>query len=147
MERRNSSRIDRLVNLGVSGVILEFVKVKERGLCGDHSLSLSHLCCAAFRPRSPPLHPRFILYTIYYNRSYFKTIPDKDADPEILKMETDKCLFTDEGFLPHAQKFKDSQEAFFESYKKVRERGRFVRYALSPPQTDGFFNIRVSSIK
>ncbi|CAN0212291.1 unnamed protein product, partial [Ascophyllum nodosum] len=59
---------------------------------------------------------------LQFDNSYFKTIPDKDADPEILKMETDKCLFTDEGFLPHAQKFKDSQEAFFESYKKAHKK-------------------------
>lgn len=46
-------------------------------------------------------------------------MPDDGCDPELLKLATDKCLFVDEGFLPFAQKYKASQEAFFEDYKKV----------------------------
>ena len=46
-------------------------------------------------------------------------MPDDGCDSELLKLATDKCLFVDEGFLPFAQKYKASQEAFFEDYKKV----------------------------
>lgn len=51
--------------------------------------------------------------------SYFATVPDESTDAEILKLATDKCLFVDEGFLPFAQKYKGSQDAFFEDYQKV----------------------------
>ncbi|CAN0042847.1 unnamed protein product, partial [Laminaria digitata] len=51
--------------------------------------------------------------------SYFSTVPDEGSDPEILKLATDKCLFVDAGFLPFAQKYKTSQEAFFTDYKKA----------------------------
>ena len=51
--------------------------------------------------------------------SYFSEMPDEGSDPEILKLATDKCLFVDEGFMPFALKYKDSQEAFFVDYKKA----------------------------
>ena len=51
--------------------------------------------------------------------SYYQTVPDEASDPELLKLGTDKSLFDDEGFLPFAQKYKESQETFFEDYKKV----------------------------
>lgn len=46
-------------------------------------------------------------------------MPDESADPELLKLGTDKSLFDDPGFLPFAQKYRDDQDAFFEDYKKV----------------------------
>ncbi|CAB9507652.1 ascorbate peroxidase 6, chloroplastic/mitochondrial [Seminavis robusta] len=62
-----------------------------------------------------------------FDNSYFTTIPDDDADPELLKLSTDKTLFDDDGFKPFAEKFRDSQDAFFESYaeahKKLSELG------------------------
>lgn len=62
--------------------------------------------------------------------SYFETVPDGGVDPELLKLGTDKSLFLDEGFLPFAQNFKGSQEAFFESYKKVRGTGCWESWTL-----------------
>lgn len=51
--------------------------------------------------------------------SYYATVPDDSCDSELLKLATDKCLFVDDAFLPIAQKYKESQDAFFEDYKKV----------------------------
>ncbi|CAB1113288.1 APX [Ectocarpus sp. CCAP 1310/34] len=56
-----------------------------------------------------------------FDNSYFQTVPDEGCDPELLKLATDRCLFVDEGFLPFAQKYKASQEAFFEDYKKAHK--------------------------
>eukprot|EP00752_Nemacystus_decipiens_P004231 g3865.t1 len=56
-----------------------------------------------------------------FDNSYFATVPDGEADPELFKLATDKCLFVDEGFLPFAQKYKESQESFFEDYKKAHK--------------------------
>ena len=51
-----------------------------------------------------------------FDNSYFTTIPDSSADPELLKLSSDKTLFEDEGFKPYAEKFRDSQDEFFKSY-------------------------------
>uniref|UniRef100_A0A7S2V2W5 Plant heme peroxidase family profile domain-containing protein n=1 Tax=Fibrocapsa japonica TaxID=94617 RepID=A0A7S2V2W5_9STRA len=51
-----------------------------------------------------------------FDNSYYQTVPDEGADPELLKLETDTSLFLDEGFLPTAQKYKSDQDAFFEDY-------------------------------
>eukprot|EP00521_Asterionellopsis_glacialis_P019236 CAMPEP_0195326312 /NCGR_PEP_ID=MMETSP0708-20121125/9633_1 /TAXON_ID=33640 /ORGANISM="Asterionellopsis glacialis, Strain CCMP134" /LENGTH=312 /DNA_ID=CAMNT_0040393907 /DNA_START=131 /DNA_END=1069 /DNA_ORIENTATION=+ len=59
---------------------------------------------------------------LVFDNSYFTTIPDSDADPELLKLSTDKTLFDDEGFSPFATKFRDSQDAFFESYAKAHKK-------------------------
>lgn len=59
---------------------------------------------------------------LVFDNSYFQTIPDPDSDPELLKLKTDCTLFDDEGFAPFAEKFRDSQEAFFESYAKAHKK-------------------------
>lgn len=59
---------------------------------------------------------------LVFDNSYFKTMPDPSADPELLKLSTDKTLFQDAGFKPFAEKFRDSQDAFFESYAKAHKK-------------------------
>lgn len=54
-----------------------------------------------------------------FDNSYFTTMPDPSSDPEILKLSTDVTLFSDDGFKPFAEKFRDSQDSFFESYAKA----------------------------
>jgi L-ascorbate peroxidase len=54
---------------------------------------------------------------LIFDNSYFTTMPDESADPELLKLTSDKVVFTDPGFKPFAEKFRDSQDAFFASYK------------------------------
>lgn len=58
---------------------------------------------------------------LVFDNSYFTIMPDDTTDPELLKMSTDKTLFADEGFKPFAEKFRDSQDAFFESYAKAHK--------------------------
>ena len=59
---------------------------------------------------------------LIFDNSYFTTIPDPSADPELLKLSTDKTVFDDDGFRPFAEKFRDSQDAFFESYAKAHKK-------------------------
>lgn len=59
---------------------------------------------------------------LVFDNSYFTTIPDDTVDPELLKMQSDKTLFHDDGFRPFAEKFRDSQDAFFESYAKAHKK-------------------------
>lgn len=54
-----------------------------------------------------------------FDNSYFTTIPDTKADPELLKLSSDKTLFDDEGFKPFAEKFRDDEKAFFASYAQA----------------------------
>lgn len=64
---------------------------------------------------------------LVFDNSYFKTLEDETLDKELLKLSTDKILFKDEKFKVFAEKFRDSQDAFFESYanahKKLSELG------------------------
>jgi L-ascorbate peroxidase len=59
---------------------------------------------------------------LVFDNSYFTTIPDESADPELLKLSTDKTLFGDEDFKPFAEKFRDSQDEFFASYAKAHKK-------------------------
>jgi L-ascorbate peroxidase len=59
---------------------------------------------------------------LIFDNSYFTTLPDPSADPELLKLSSDKTLFDDDGFKPFAEKFRDSQDAFFESYAKAHQK-------------------------
>lgn len=62
-----------------------------------------------------------------FDNSYYTTMYDPNADPELLKLDTDLCIFGDEGFKPFAIKYKDDQAAFFadyaQSHKKLSELG------------------------
>ena len=49
------------------------------------------------------------------------TRQDASVDEELLKLSTDLSVFKDEGFRPFAEKFRDSQDAFFESYAKAHK--------------------------
>lgn len=72
---------------------------------------------AKYTPGGSPWTERWLVF----DNSYFTTIPDPDADPELLKLSTDRVVFEDEKFRPYAEKFRDSQDAFFESYAKAHK--------------------------
>lgn len=61
-----------------------------------------------------------------FDNSYFKDIKEQ-TDADLLVLPTDACLFEDEGFKQHAEKYTASQEAFFKDYasahKKLSELG------------------------
>ena len=59
---------------------------------------------------------------LIFDNSYFTVLDDPNADPELLKMSSDRAVYTDAGFSPFAEKFRDSQEAFFESYAKAHKK-------------------------
>eukprot|EP00529_Nitzschia_sp_RCC80_P030523 CAMPEP_0113497334 /NCGR_PEP_ID=MMETSP0014_2-20120614/30579_1 /TAXON_ID=2857 /ORGANISM="Nitzschia sp." /LENGTH=303 /DNA_ID=CAMNT_0000391275 /DNA_START=13 /DNA_END=924 /DNA_ORIENTATION=+ /assembly_acc=CAM_ASM_000159 len=58
---------------------------------------------------------------LVFDNSYFTTLDDPKADPELLKLSSDKIVFVDEKFKPFAEKFRDDQAAFFESYAKAHK--------------------------
>mmetsp|Transcript_13742 Transcript_13742/g.17931 ORF Transcript_13742/g.17931 Transcript_13742/m.17931 type:complete len:341 (+) Transcript_13742:62-1084(+) len=58
---------------------------------------------------------------LVFDNSYFAVLPDETTDEELLKMSTDKIVFKDDGFRPFVEKFRDSQDAFFESYAKAHK--------------------------
>ncbi|DBB16818.1 hypothetical protein WJX82_007272 [Trebouxia sp. C0006] len=53
-----------------------------------------------------------------FDNSYFKDVKKHD-DPDLVVLATDECLFADEGFRPYAEKYAESQDAFFEDYTKA----------------------------
>jgi L-ascorbate peroxidase len=56
-----------------------------------------------------------------FDNSYFVEVKQK-RDEELLVLETDDVLFQDEGFAPYANKYAESQEAFFEDYAKAHKK-------------------------
>eukprot|EP00978_Attheya_sp_CCMP212_P000519 scaffold1048_cov59-Attheya_sp.AAC.1 len=72
---------------------------------------------------------------LIFDNSYFTTIPDPNADPELLKLSTDKTVFGDDGFKVFAEKFRDSQDDFFESYAKAHKKLSELGSKFEP--TDG----------
>jgi L-ascorbate peroxidase len=59
---------------------------------------------------------------LIFDNSYYHTISDPNADPELLKLQTDLTLFDDPSFKVYAEKFRDSQDAFFEAYAKAHKK-------------------------
>jgi L-ascorbate peroxidase len=49
-------------------------------------------------------------------------LDDPNADEDLLKMSSDRAVYTDEIFRPFAEKFRDSQDAFFETYAKAHKK-------------------------
>jgi L-ascorbate peroxidase len=52
---------------------------------------------------------------LHFDNSYFTEVRD-EKDPDLLVLSTDRCLFEDEGFRPHAEKYAADQDAFFQDY-------------------------------
>lgn len=59
---------------------------------------------------------------LIFDNSYYVILDDPDADEELLKLSSDKVIFTDEKFKPFAEKFRDDQDAFFASYAKAHKK-------------------------
>lgn len=61
-----------------------------------------------------------------FDNSYFVEVKAK-RDADLLVMPSDACLFEDDGFRPHAEKYAASQADFFsdyaQSHKKLSELG------------------------
>ena len=72
---------------------------------------------APYHPGGSSWTPNFFVF----DNSYYKVLDDKDADKDLLKLSSDRSLFADEGFRPFAERFRDSQDAFFESYAKAHK--------------------------
>jgi len=73
---------------------------------------------APYTPGGQSWTEKFLLF----DNSYFTVLDDPDADPELLKMSSDRAIYRDEGFRRFAEKFRDSQDAFFESYAKAHKK-------------------------
>jgi len=71
-----------------------------------------------------------------FDNSYFVEVKEK-RDAELLVLETDACLFEDEGFKPYAEKYAADQDAFFadyaQSHVKLSELG--VKWVEGAPVT------------
>lgn len=73
---------------------------------------------APYKPGGQSWTEKFLIF----DNSYFTTLDDPNADEELLKMSSDRAVFKDEAFLPFAEKFRDDQGAFFESYAKAHKK-------------------------
>lgn len=58
---------------------------------------------------------------LVFDNSYFTTLDDENADEELLKLSSDRAVYVDEDFRVFAERFRDDQDAFFESYAKAHK--------------------------
>ena len=70
---------------------------------------------APYTPGGSSWTPQFLVF----DNSYFRMLDDQDADPELLKLSSDRSVFEDQDFRKFAETFRDDQDAFFESYAKA----------------------------
>lgn len=73
---------------------------------------------AAYKPGGSSWTEQWLVF----DNSYFTTLDDDSADPELLKLSSDKTLFDDAEFSKWATKFRDSKDDFFESYAKAHQK-------------------------
>lgn len=69
-----------------------------------------------------------------FDNSYFTTLDDDSADEELLKMSSDKAVFQDEVFRKHAVRFRDDENAFFESYARAHKQLSELGCKYSTPE-------------
>jgi L-ascorbate peroxidase len=85
---------------------------------------------APFKPGGQSWTEQFFVF----DNSYFKIMPDPTADEDLLKLKTDVAVFDDENFRPYAEKFRDDQDAFFESYAKAHKKLSELGSKFDPPE-------------
>jgi L-ascorbate peroxidase len=85
---------------------------------------------APYKPGGQSWTEQFLVF----DNSYFKIISDPTADEELLKLKTDLILFEDENFRPFAEKFREDQDAFFESYAKAHKKLSELGSKFDPPE-------------
>lgn len=57
-----------------------------------------------------------------FSNDYFQVLMDPEADPELLKMPTDKALMEDPDFRKWVEIYAADKERFFEDYKKAHKK-------------------------
>jgi L-ascorbate peroxidase len=77
---------------------------------------------ANYKPGGSSWTPNFLVF----DNSYFQITEEAQKgcpkDPELLCLSTDKVIFVDADFKSFAEKFRDSQDDFFESYAKAHKK-------------------------
>jgi L-ascorbate peroxidase len=74
-----------------------------------------------YTPGGSAWTPNFLVF----DNSYYKITKDVVMgvqDPDLLSLSTDKVIFVDPLFKPFAEKFAESQEAFFEAYTRAHKK-------------------------
>ena len=66
--------------------------------------------------------PNFLVFDNSYFQVTEKAAEGTPEDPELLSLSTDKVIFKDAAFKPFAEKYRDSQEAFFVDYAKAHKK-------------------------
>jgi L-ascorbate peroxidase len=85
---------------------------------------------APYKPGGQSWTEQFLVF----DNSYFKIMSDPTADEDLLKMKTDLAVFDDENFRPFAEKFREDQNAFFESYAKAHKKLSELGSKFDPPE-------------
>jgi len=66
--------------------------------------------------------PNFLVFDNSYFQITEHAAKGSPDDPELLSLSTDKAVFKDPSFKPFAEKYRDSQDAFFADYAKAHKK-------------------------
>eukprot|EP00534_Pseudo-nitzschia_fraudulenta_P013759 CAMPEP_0201240724 /NCGR_PEP_ID=MMETSP0852-20130820/30933_1 /ASSEMBLY_ACC=CAM_ASM_000632 /TAXON_ID=183588 /ORGANISM="Pseudo-nitzschia fraudulenta, Strain WWA7" /LENGTH=310 /DNA_ID=CAMNT_0047536663 /DNA_START=137 /DNA_END=1069 /DNA_ORIENTATION=- len=105
-----------------------FGKEKTKFTDGNYDQKFSDGEKAPYTPGGSSWTEQFFVF----DNSYYQTLHDEDADEELLKLSSDLAVFKDDGFRSFAEKFRDDQDAFFESYAKAHKQLSELGAKFSP---------------
>jgi L-ascorbate peroxidase len=105
-------------------------KEKTKFTDGSMTQKFADGTAAPYKPGGSSWTEQFLVF----DNSYFTTLDDPNADEELLKLSSDKAVFKDEAFRPFAEKFRDDQAAFFESYAKAHKKLSELGAKFEPPE-------------
>jgi L-ascorbate peroxidase len=105
-------------------------KEKTKYTDGSMEQKFSDGSKAPYKPGGQSWTDQFLVF----DNSYFKIMSDPNADEELLKLKTDLTVFDDDKFRPFAEKFRDDQDAFFESYAKAHKKLSELGAKFDPPE-------------
>jgi L-ascorbate peroxidase len=89
----------------------------------------------AYTPGGSSWTPNFLVF----DNSYFLVTKEHVtnaavADPALLSMATDKAVFVDDTFRPFAERFRDSQDDFFQAYAAAHKKLSELGSKFDPPE-------------
>jgi L-ascorbate peroxidase len=77
---------------------------------------------AKYTPGGSSWTPNFLVFDNSYFQITERAANGTPDDSELLSLSTDKVIFKDEKFKPFAEKYRDSQDAFFADYAKAHKK-------------------------
>lgn len=84
----------------------------------------------SYTPGGSSWTPEFLVF----DNSYFQITKENKNTDDLVSLSTDKAVFADDDFRPFAERFRESQHDFFESYSKAHKKLSELGSLFDPPE-------------